>query len=284
MTAFSPAAAAFEGFRVLRRHPLAVGAWVGANVLLLVLIGISKLGQRAGPAIHPDAAPNLLGLIGRFGPLAYLAAPLILVLGIVVISAIFRQELRPTEGRWAYMRLGGDEVRLALLGVIGGAVVLVVAGVEFGVFFALAAAFERLYPTAVTAMRVLWVAAATAFNFWIVVRLSLAPAHTFAARRLSLFGSWSLTRRHFWGLGWMIALMILIVFVLFIVLAVITIVLGADRLRDLLAHPPAHASLATIASLAVLILLPVATPVLTSVLIYSPLAFAYRALARETET
>jgi hypothetical protein len=283
MTGFSPAAAAFEGLRVVRRQPGAVAAWVGANILVLVLIAVSKLGQGTGPANGGDPAGGLAGTVARFGPLAFVAAPLVLIVWLAIIGAIFRQELRPGEKGWAFMRLGRDEARLGVLAIIGAAIVLIIAGLQFAAIAGLTLAFDAYFPAASTTARVIATAAASCLNFWIVVRLSLAPAHTFAQRRVSMFGSWALTRRHFWELAWMILLMIGTVFVVFVALALVTNLLGGQILKDLTAHRLSHPNAGEIASLLVLIFLPTAAPVLVFVLVYSPLAFAYRALSGAAE-
>jgi hypothetical protein len=181
------------------------------------------------------------------------------------------------------MRVAGDEVRLAILGVMGGALVLIVAGLQFALIAGLTAVFDWVYPSASTGVAVIGATAASCFNFWIVVRLSLAPAHTFSERRLSMFGSWSLTRRHFWGLGWMIFLMIVTVFVVFFLLTLLAGFLGGSSLRALDAHRLVHPSPLTIAGLFALMFLLTGAQVVVSVLIYAPLAFAYRALATASE-
>jgi hypothetical protein len=273
MTDFSPVSAAFEGLRVLRRQPRAVAVWVGGNVLAVLLIALSKIGRGSAPTAGDGAAASLPQIVGRFGPLAFVAAPLLLILWIAIVGAIFRQELRPKESRWAFMRLGGDEVRLAAVAVLGAATVLVITVSSATVIF------DQVYPAATNGVRMMGAGAAFLINFWIVVRLSLAPAHTFAERRVSMFGSWTLTRRHFWGLAWMILLMIVTVFVVFFVLALAANLLGGQSLRDLDSHRLVHPSSAAIAGLFVLILLFLFVQVLVSVLVYAPLAFAYRALS-----
>ena len=221
--------------------------------------------------------------MGRFGPLAFVAAPLVLIVWLAIIGAIFRQELRPGEKGWAFMRLGRDEALLGVLALIGAGIVLIIAGLQFAAIAGLTLAFDAFLPAASTTARVIGTAAASCLNFWIVVRLSLAPAHTFAQRRVSMFGSWALTRRHFWELAWMILLMIGTVFVVFVVLTLVTNLLGGQILRDLTAHRLSHPNAGEIASLLVLIFLPTVVPVLVFVLVYSPLAFAYRALSGAAE-
>ncbi len=284
MTGFSPAAAAFEGLRVIRRQPGAVAMWIGGNILVLVLIAISKLGQSAAPVHGSGPAAGLGEIIGRFGPLAFVAAPLFLVVWLSIIGAIFRQELRPNERRWAFMRLGGDEARLGLLALMGAVIVLIIAGLQFVAIAGLTLAFDQFMPSATETARMIGAAAASCLNFWIVVRLSLAPAHTFAQRRVSMFGSWALTRRHFWELAWMIFLMIVTVFVVFFLLATVTTLLGGQSLRDLDTHRLTHAKSEVFAILLALTALLTVVPVLVSVLVYAPLAFAYRALSGTAES
>lgn len=283
MSDFSPTAAAFEGFRVLRREPRAVAAWIGGNVALFVLIGVSKLGQPLPKITATGAPPSLLQTVGRFGPLAYIAAPILLLFWVAMVGAVFRQELRPGDRKWAFMRIGADEVRLALLFVIGAALVLFLAGIQFALLAGVTVIVDRVHPAATRWIVDIVSLAAWCFNFWIVVRLSLAPAHTFASRRLTMFGSWALTRRHFWGLGWMILLMMATVFVLICTMTLFGALLGGENLKALDAHRLVSPSPPTIMGLIVLMALLISAPVLFSVLIYAPLAFAYRALAQSPE-
>ena len=45
MTLLSPAAAAFEGLRTMRRHPVAVLAWAAFSLVMLPLLGLQVIGR-----------------------------------------------------------------------------------------------------------------------------------------------------------------------------------------------------------------------------------------------
>ena len=119
----------------------------------------------------------------------------------VFSAAIYRVVLRPADSSLAYLRLGPDELRIALLMMIY---------VGFGALATFAVTFVGALAAAVLGMFAGPLAGFLGFligsaglgaMIYAGVRLSLAPAQTFAERRLVLFDSWALTKGHFWGLA-----------------------------------------------------------------------------------
>ncbi|HEY0053453.1 MAG TPA: hypothetical protein VGB49_08580, partial [Caulobacteraceae bacterium] len=119
--AFSPSDAAFEGFRLTRERPGAILAWSGFYLLALMLI-FAVAALIVGPTVvasmgnPPQGDPEALA--AWFAPLA--GALAVLVPGMIIISAmlaavVYRAVLRPQDSRMAYLRLGGDELRLFLV-------------------------------------------------------------------------------------------------------------------------------------------------------------------------
>ena len=139
--------------------------------------------------------------------------------------------LRPGEGRWAFLRLSGDELRQLLLFLlmiavgIGAEIVLIIAAAIVGVGLALALAAAGLSGAhwAIVIMVVLCYAALAYFG----VRLSLASPLTFDSRRVDLFGSWALTRGRFWKLLGAYLLVYLLVIIVGLLVLTISVVLGA---------------------------------------------------------
>ena len=132
-----------------------------------------------------------------------LAAP-VLLLALAVISimaaAVYRLIFRHADANFGYVRLGADELRLMAVSVICFLLLIgsvVAATVVIGlIFVVLSLAFPNILLLA-PLVGTIGIFAAAAITF---VRLSLAPAATFAEQRLVIFESWTLTRGHFWGL------------------------------------------------------------------------------------
>ncbi len=217
MQRFSPSEAAFEGFRVIRNHPGAVLAWVGAYLLIMLVVGglalalfgpqIATMQAYSGQtAMPPDVA---LRFIGSMGLVFLIAVPIVLFMAAVFINALFRPILRPEDRGLFYLKLGGDEGRLVLLmlcwmglGIaaeIAFVILLIVIGLGTG------AAMAGLHPGATTDGRSVLIVvglmlALFCVGIWLFVRLSLAAPMTFAEKRVSVFGSWRVTRGKFWSL------------------------------------------------------------------------------------
>jgi uncharacterized membrane protein YidH (DUF202 family) len=235
MSGFQPADAALEGFRITRENPRAFLAWVGASFAVSALSGVID-------ALLPDSVRNGLQTISASDPLTarqfldtmIVIAP-ILVLGLAVQSimaaAVYRLIFRHDDGRFGYLRLGADELRLMGLTVIYMGLIIglfVAVSVVSGLVVA-AAALAGSAAQALAGMLAL--AVAMGGMVFILVRLSLAPVATFAERRLAIFESWHLTRGYFWPLLGAYALALACIAVIgFLILAVFSGIAGAVML------------------------------------------------------
>lgn len=199
---------ALEGFRLTRERPLHVLLWglvlvAGQAVGAAVLIASGQAGalavMRRGAATPEEMNARLAELAPALPALA-VAALVGLAAVSVVYTALLRTVLRPEPSRTGALRLGGDEMRqfalslalsavgwLALLAAIMGAVIVVTP-------LAMAAGGAQPLITALA------MALASAAVIYLLVRLSLAPARTFAEARFALFRAWPLTRGAFWPL------------------------------------------------------------------------------------
>jgi hypothetical protein len=204
MSEFKPTEAALEGFKLARENPKAFRTWVllnlGVSVLAVMIDVFMPAGIRHG--LETLNGPDNLTL-HQFADALILAAP-VLILALAVIAmmaaAVYRLIFRHADDRFGYVRLGPDEFRLMattvlcslllILVVVGATVAL---GIVFGLLLLVAPKIGAILPLLGT----LVIAGVAAFTF---VRLSLAPAATFAERRVVVFESWSLTKGHFWGL------------------------------------------------------------------------------------
>ena len=207
--AFSATEAAFEGFRVVRRHPMALVFWALFYVVVMAvafavvggnLIGLTAAAERlesAGGAPTPeDFMPLMQGYMSVFAVLA----PISLAASAVLYAAIVRSVLRPTETAFGYMRVGMDEVRvlvvslaLLVLFMVAGGLATVIIGVLAG--FAAAGGGAVIWILVVLATL-----AAIAAGIWLAVRLSLAIPITVAERRFAILDSFKVTKGRFWPL------------------------------------------------------------------------------------
>lgn len=99
---------AFEGFRVVSRRPVAVLVWgVAFLAIFAAFLGPLILLMRSHDTIVAKlgANPWVMTLI---------VLPFALLLATVLGAAIYRAVLRPEQSRFAYLRLGADEARLAV--------------------------------------------------------------------------------------------------------------------------------------------------------------------------
>ncbi len=213
MKTFSPSEAAFEGFRVIRDKPGAVLVWALAYVVFAILMTalmVSLFGPQlaAMSQMSQDESKDpqkALALVGSMAGVIVLALPLGLLIQSIFYAAIFRSILRPAEGGFAYLRLGGDELRLIGLWIIQ---FFVFIGIYIGAWIA-ALILIFLAGFIGKAAHVEWVAGLVAIVavigvicafIWVAVRLSLASPMTFAGRKISVFGSWRVTKGRFWSL------------------------------------------------------------------------------------
>ena len=204
-TGFSATDAALAGFEIARREPLTVLAWSAVQAVVVLPLSL-VLGSAVAPyqaqlqltgARDPAAAAALLSHVL---PLELLAMVVLLALFAVLYAAVYRTVLHPAATGLGRLRLGADELRVA------GALVLLflvtVGAIVAGTIVAALAA--GALSLAVPALRALWTVAAVlaviAGLIFVGVRLSLSPPMTFATARVTVFGSWALTRGRFWPL------------------------------------------------------------------------------------
>ena len=234
--AFSASEAAVEGFRIARREPRTILGWSLFQLVFAIAMTAATLPfMRPLAALQslqtPGARPTTAQLSAVLEPvLGFLGAviPLELVLFSVLGAAVFRAVLRPHEKGLARLKLGGDELRMAilwielgfLLWVVGAVVMVSVAIVASVIVTVLKAPIgEGLVTAAVCYLAVL------AVMVWLSVRLSLAAPLTFATRKVQLFAAWKLTRGRFWPLfGCYLLSFIFMAIVMFAMLSVVALV------------------------------------------------------------
>lgn len=296
MTTFSPTDAALEGFRLTRERPRAFATWSVFQFGVSLVMGfvIIKLGGQHLMALESvgasgDADPAaVMAEFRALAPLYAVLLPIGLLMMSVVTAAVYRSILEPADDRWGYLRIGADELRLAALRVIyifvwGGIVfaVVLVAALAAGLATAVSGAAGGIVGVGVGLF-------AIGILIYVAVRLSLAPAITFAEHRISIFESWKLTRGMFWRLLGAYALAVasivvvaLLAMVIFTAVAGVAIMVGGGELTDAsAAYNPDMTSLSsyfTVLTVAYLAFAGVLAALYYAV-ITAPGAMAYRAL------
>lgn len=204
---FSATEAAFEGFRIVRRHPLAIVFWGLAYVLFFVAFFALVGGQLAGVIAQAEAlqggepdVSDLQALGQSYFAILGLGAPLGLLLSAVLSAGVARAVLNPSQKAFGYLRLGGDELRVLAVNLIlsialglGFFVLAMIVGVVAGVV-------GQGNQGAGILVGVLLGLAFAVLAIWIAVRLSLAVPVTMAEKRIAPFASFAVTKGHFWPL------------------------------------------------------------------------------------
>ena len=237
--AFSASDAAFEGFRLVRRKPVALIAWALLYAVLSLAsvfamsnaIGLMvEWGERAEAleSAEPTQA-EVMAVFQGFGEvmlsLAWLL-PVSLIVGAMLMAAVARAVLNPRAGGFGYLQLGMDEVRvfvvslaLCILLFCGWLAVGLLVGVLAGIAGATGASWMWL-------VVVLGGLAGVAAIVWLAVRLSLAVPITVAENRFAIFDSFALTKGRFWPLLGMAVIAFVMVLVISLLAMVVTLPLN----------------------------------------------------------
>jgi hypothetical protein len=200
---FSATEAAFEGFRIVRRHPLAIVFWGLAYVIFFVAFFALVGGQLPGIMAQAEALqggePDMAAFqeLGQsYFTILGLGAPLGLLLSAVLSAGVARAVLSPADKAFGYLRLGGDELRVLAVNVIlslvmglGFFVLAMVVGV-------VATVVGQSNQGAGVLVGVLAGLAALVLAVWVSIRLSLAVPLTMAQKRIAPFASFQATKGH----------------------------------------------------------------------------------------
>lgn len=221
------------GFALIRARPAAVLVWTLLYFAAVVAMAFAlRPGAQAQAAMMGNRDPQVMmanmQLLGR----QMLIQLAFWIFVCVLFTAVLRAMLRPAEGGLAFLRLGGDELRIVGLSVFLIVCIylgFIVAAVILALVAALAGAVGGL--TAAAAVGVIEVLALICVFVWLEVRISLALPLTFLRRSFVLAESWRLTRGRFWTLLGGYALIFLILLVLGIAAAAIVL---RPYLNDLL--------------------------------------------------
>jgi hypothetical protein len=223
MSRFSASEAAISGLRFIRRRPGVVLTWAGVFFLCqlsVVLINLS--GQRIAAVQafaelnrnHPEAALEMLPSVA---PIFLFTSAVMLGVASVTFAAGYRAILRPEHDRWAYLRLGKDELWMALL-IFVWVVIAFGYAIVVAFFAGMLSAIGRILPWPLSWLDQLAVFIAVPCAFIVPgVRLSLSMPMTMQDHHLRLFESWKPTRGYFWSL--LGAYFLALVFIVIIMIA-----------------------------------------------------------------
>jgi hypothetical protein len=188
----------------------------------------------------------------------------------VLTAGIYRMVLRPQEKGIAHLRLGADEWRLTVVNMI-----------LFSIGMA-SLVLVKLFADAVGGIPgVLAGLALAGVVIWVGVRLLMATPMTFAERRIAIMDSWRLTHGHFWSLLGMTFLAIIFWFMVWVVFTIVGAIFIALAGGQQAMENPTHMGPVALFAFCVTLLVQLLLPTLQVVMIYSPLAEAYRELHDE---
>jgi len=225
-----PADAALEGLRTMRRKPVTVLAWAAFSLVMLPILGlIAKivLGEEGRAALAGRAGSadprELLDLITHLGGAMVLLIALALVLGSVLQAAIIRSVIEPRNDRFAYLRLGREEVQLLIVSLITWAAALGVTVIPSG---AVVLGAALLSGAAAGWFATLGALAVIGLSMWVAVRLSLLGPHAFSHHHIDVRAAWIQTHGQFFRLLAMFALTIVLSAVVSIIGATVSGIVG----------------------------------------------------------
>ncbi len=261
-SAFSASNAAFEGFRITREQPLAVLAWG-----VVWLLGLLAMGMAMMPAMMPFAEeivsaggdPEQLSAGAQAAILSSLwfVAPVGLVVQALLAPALYRAVLTPEARKFAYLRVGMDEVRA-----------LVIFAATAAISFALSYGGDALEKLAAGAVG-LWLGvmigtAVSMASIYLAVRFSLLAPHSVRDGRFAIKPALATTKRLFWpllGMGVIAGVMAILVVLLLVVVALPLNMMGGTN---------------PVVALALLALMSVGLAMVSTV-VWAPFAVAARA-------
>jgi hypothetical protein len=210
---FSPADAAFVGFRFVKERPNAVAAWAAVSLvfnLLSAFVGLVLGGQALrtfqAQAGKVDDLQTVFQLLVPASS-ALLAIALITLAG---MALVYSSALRLFVGKEEHVsfRIGQDEKRVALT-IIAFTLIYFAVTVAVLIGLGLAANISEAFSSFVGGFFA-WVTPLVLFaaTTFVIVRLSLTPIIAVDRGRISLKESWVSTRGHFWPLAGSLALSI----------------------------------------------------------------------------
>lgn len=187
MSNFSPSDAALEGFRLTREQPTTILAWAGvyfAGIMILAAIMVLGIGREFIEFIRNGGLESrdteaLGALLASSAPAFMVALAAAVFLFSVLTAGIYRLVLRPSESGFAHLRLGGDEIRVAVVNV-ATIIIFMTFLLALDLIFHLGSNTEGVGAVAMLALGV----ATFVLMVWVLVRILIATPVAFSSRRV----------------------------------------------------------------------------------------------------
>ena len=202
---FSAGDAAFEGFRVVRRSPMTLVFWSLAYLVFMVvlfaaiggpMIALMAEAQRVGASGGAATPEQLEPFMMAYLSVLPLLIPISLFFSAILAAAVVRSVLEPGRKAFGYLRLGMDEVRVAVvslvLGILGF-VIYMILSMFVGIVGGLAAAAMGGEGAAMLPVMLAFLVV-VAVMIWLIARFSLAVPITVAEKRMAFFDSFRMTK------------------------------------------------------------------------------------------
>jgi hypothetical protein len=225
---------ATEGFQVARRSPGAIVVWglylflafivFGAIVFLFAGSTIMEMVRNPSQFAGQGGDPRfVLGLLGRLG-LGYLFGTIALIFMMaVLLGAMFRAVLMPQDKGFAYLQIGGREVKLAVSMLLIGLLFFVIF-IVLGAVLGMTGMMGHYQPGQGVPAGV-WLMYLVTFLIW--VGFSMSYPASFMNNSVHVFEGWKIALRAYPQLVLMYLLLFVICFVMALVVGLVLGVLFA---------------------------------------------------------
>jgi hypothetical protein len=212
--AFSATDAAFEGFRLVRRNPMALVVWSALYLILSLaslyasaeslsgMVAMNEMieGMEASP---PASFQDMIPVFDAYGQAmshTLWLMPISLLVGSVIYAAVARGVLTPEDKAFGYVRFGMDEVRVLVVSIVVTLAAILIYCLAIAVVIAIGAVAIATEQAWMGLIVVVAIFAAIALMIWLAVRWSLAIPIVVAEKRFAFFDSFALTKGRFWPL------------------------------------------------------------------------------------
>lgn len=223
MAKFDISAAAFAGFGVIKRNPLAPAVWGLVQValvalpLMLMLPTLIELFRLAAEAARTDQEPEMAQVMALQSQMM-LVSPLSWIGQLagtgLIIGAVFRAVLSPADKAWFFLRFSMAEVMLVAVSIVFK-ILLTMALVVGAIVVAIAAvAVYQASEGVGVLVGVIGGLALVGAGVWAGLRFALGWPLSFDRKAFLLFESWPLTKGQAGGLFLMALLNLIVVFVI----------------------------------------------------------------------